>query len=247
MPVSRRTALRTIGAAGGLAAASGTVHAVGEYEDDERKTPKEKDVPDDVPTLGAAVRVAHFSPDAPAVDVLIDGEQVLAEFAYGEVSPYLEVAPGTYTVTITAAGDPGTVVFDDQVTFESAFYTVAAIGELGAETFRPEILVDAGSALVRLFHAAPDAPAVDVLADGEPIFQNVAFEESTDYLAVPAGSYTLAVTPAGDPETVVDSFEVDLDLATAYTANAIGYLEPPAEFTERAFEVAITVDGDLEA
>ncbi|WP_186336774.1 DUF4397 domain-containing protein [Natrarchaeobaculum sulfurireducens] len=249
MPVSRRTAMKAIGAAGGLTAASGTVLAVGEYEDDERKTKgnDEHAGPDEPAVPEAAIRVAHFSPDAPAVDVYVDDDQVLAEFAYAEVSPYLEIAPGTYRITITAAGDREAVVFDDDVEFESAFYTVAAIGELGADTFRPEVLVDAGSALVRLFHASPDAPVVDVLADGEPLFEDVAFEESTNYVAVPAGSYTLAVTPAGDPGTVVAEFPVNLELGTAYTANAIGYLEPPEGLDTRAFTVLPTVDGEFEA
>ncbi len=243
MPTRRRT-LQTIGtAAGGLAAASTTVYAAGEYKDDER-VPAPGDDPG-VPE--AAVRVAHFSPDAPAVDVLLDGEQILSALDYGEITPYLEVDPGTYQVTITAAGDPAAVVFDDAVEIDAAFYTIAAIGELGADTFRPELLTDAGSALVRLFHASPDAPAVDVLADGEPLFEAVAFEESTNYLAVPAGSYTLTVTPAGDPETVVFEVDVDLDLGTAYTANAIGYLEPPADLETRPLTVQFSVDGELEA
>ncbi len=40
MPVSRRSALKAVGAAGGLTAASGTVLAVGEHEDDERTKAK---------------------------------------------------------------------------------------------------------------------------------------------------------------------------------------------------------------
>ncbi|MWV38701.1 DUF4397 domain-containing protein [Natrialba sp. INN-245] len=254
MPVSRRSALKAVGAVGGLTAASGTVLAVGEHEDDERTKEKDGKYADDKPDEAdepvvpeAAVRVAHFAPDAPAVDVYIDGDRVLSAFAYADVSPYLEVAPGEYTVTITAAGDPQAVVFDGDVEFGSAFYTVAAIGELGADTFRPEILVDAGSALVRVAHFSPDAPAVDILVDGEVLLENLAFEESTNYLAVPAGSYELSITPAGNPETVVASFDADVDPQTAYTAYAIGYLEPPEEFEDRSFIVLPTVDGEFGA
>lgn len=251
MPVTRRTAIKAVGAASGLAAATGTVYAKGKHEDDERdekKKPDEKKEPKpdekkEPAPPEAAVRVAHFSPDAPNVDVYVDGEQVLADVAYGDVSPYLEVPPGTYTVTITAAGDPGTVAFEGDVTIESAFYTVAAIGELGATTFEPLVLVDAGSALVRLVHASPDAPAVDVYANDQLVFENAAFGESTAYVAVPAGAYTLDVRPAGDPETTVASFDVTLELATAYSAYAIGYLEPPADLAERAFDLQVTVDG----
>jgi len=236
-----------MGVAGGLTAASGTVLAVGEHEHDDRKKdepePDEEPKPDDVP--GAAVRVAHFSPDAPNVDVFVEGEQVLADVAYGDVSPYLAIEPGTYTVTITAAGDPETVAFEGEVTVDAAFYTIAAVGELGAETFEPLVLLDAGSALVRLVHASPDAPAVDVYADDDPLFENVEFTESTDYVPVPAGDYTLSVRPAGDPETTVASFDVTLDLGTAYSAYAIGYLEPPEDVVDRDFTVQPTIDGPL--
>jgi len=231
-----------MGIAGGVTAASGTVLAGGEYEHDERSSDADS-VDTSKEMSGAAVRVAHFSPDAPNVDVYVNSEQVLADVAYGDVSPYLELKPGTYTVTITAAGDPNTVAFEGDVTFGAAYYTVAAIGELGASTFEPVVLVDAGSALARLVHAAPDAPAVDVYADDELLFENVAFTDATDYVPVPAGSYTLSVRPAGDPETTVASFDVTLERGMAYTGYAIGYLEPPADTMDREFTVEVTVDG----
>ncbi|GAB3667093.1 DUF4397 domain-containing protein [Halopiger thermotolerans] len=251
MPVSRRTALKSLGVAGGLTAASGTVFATGEHESDERSKHKKSGKADgdepatDVPA--AAVRVAHFAPDAPNVDVYVDWTRVLEDVPYGEVSPYLEVEPGTYTVTITPAGDPETKAFEGEITVGSGFYTVAAIGELGAGTFRPEVLTDAGSALVRAFHASPDAPAVDVYADGEPLFTGLSFGESTNYLAVPAGSYALSIRPAGDPETVVAEFDATVEAGTAYTASAIGYLEPPADTADRGLEAEISVDGAMSA
>ena len=251
MPVSRRTTLKALGATGGLAALSSTVLATGEYEDDERE-PKPKDEYDEYEEAleripEAAVRVAHFSPDAPDVDVYLDGDLVLSDVTYEEVSPYLEIEPGTYTVTITAAGDPDTVAFEGDVWFGRAFYTVAAIGELGAETFRPIVLVDASAVLVRLVHASPDAPAVDIYVnDGQtPVIENVAFGEATDYVSLPAGTYTVDVRPAGDPETTVFSFDATLERGTVATAYAIGYLEPPADLEDREFDVQVAPDGPL--
>ncbi|ELY79530.1 DUF4397 domain-containing protein [Natrinema gari] len=231
-----------MGIAGGLTAASGPVLATGEHEHDERPTSDEKSTDDTIP--GAAVRIAHFSPDAPNVDVYVDDDRVLADIAYGDVSPYLEIEPGTYTVTITAAGDPETVAFEGEVTFGAAFYTVAAIGELEADTFQPAVLVDAGSVLVRLVHASPDAPAVDVYADDTLLFEDVSFTDATDYVPVPAGQYTLSVRPAGGMEAVA-SFDVTLERGTAYTGYAIGYLEPPTDVTDRELTVEVAVDGPM--
>jgi hypothetical protein len=244
-----------MGVAGAVSLTTGAVLARGEHDDDERAYDEEPTTDDDAVSdetdVSSAVRVAHFSPDAPNVDILVDGEQVLADVAYGDVSPYLELEPGTYTVTIAAADDPETVAFEGEVDVEEAFYTVAAIGELGEETFRPEILVDAepvpedaeaDSALVRVAHFSPDAPAVDIFAGDDPLVENVSFEDVSEYLAVPGGEYTLSIRPASEEEEVA-SFDVELESATAYTGYAIGYLEPPEDVTDRDFTVELTADG----
>ncbi|ELY90174.1 hypothetical protein C483_11718 [Natrialba hulunbeirensis JCM 10989] len=263
MTFSRRTTLKVIGVASGVGLSSGVALASGDdttdtdgkpSEDDEPTTddkPMDEDRPADEPT-DAAVRVAHFSPDAPAVDILVDGAEVLSDVPYGAISPYLDLDPGTYTVTITAAGDPDTVAFEGDVDVGDAYYTVAAIGELEAETFRPEVLTDAAplptdapaeSAFARVAHFSPDAPAVDIYADDDPLVEDVSFGDVSEYLAVPAGSYELSVRPAGDPETVVASFDVELAADVAYTGYAIGYLEPAADVDDRDFTVEIAVDG----
>lgn len=189
--------MAAIGALGAGATLTGSALAVGEHEDDERA---QDEGSDDVPDAVAAVRIAHFSPDAPAVDVYVDGERVLQSISYDEVSPYLEIEPGEAELTITAAGDSEAVVFEDSVYFGRAFYTVAAVGELEDDSFSPLILTDAGSSLVRLVHASPDAPAVDVVGnDGAmELFENVSFGTATNYVALPAGSYALDVLPAAD-------------------------------------------------
>lgn len=244
MDLSRRRTIQAIGAAGGLTATTGTVLASGEHADDERSGGDDHgggstaDQP-----MGAAVRIAHFSPDAPNVDVYVGGNRVLADVPYGAVSPYLELEPGTYPVEIMAAGDRETVAFEGDVEVGSAFYTVSAIGELGAGTFEPLVTVDADRAFVRLAHASPDAPAVDVYADGgdAPLFEDVAFGETTNYVGVAAGTYALDVRPAGGDDAVA-SFDVTLEGNASYTGYAIGYLEP-GDADDRAFTVQLTKDG----
>src|SRR6056297_612993 len=95
---------------------------------------------------GANVRVAHMSPDAPAVDVLINEETVVENLSFGNVTDYLTLAPGEKNVTITTADEESTVVFSDDITFDvGTNYTVAATGEVteGAETtFEPVVFED---------------------------------------------------------------------------------------------------------
>jgi len=56
---------------------------------------------------------------------------------------------------------------------------------------------NAGGARVRVLHASPDAPAVDVWVSGSKVFSEIEFEESTSFVEVPAGIYNVQVVPAG--------------------------------------------------
>src|SRR6056297_965784 len=69
------------------------------------------------------LRVVHASPDAPAVNVSGDNETVLSDVPFGAVSDYLSLQAGTYNVTIAAAEDPDTVVFEGEVTLDPASVT----------------------------------------------------------------------------------------------------------------------------
>ncbi|HET7847325.1 MAG TPA: DUF4397 domain-containing protein, partial [Acidimicrobiia bacterium] len=83
--------------------------------------------------------------------------------------------------------------------------------------------IDAGNTRVTARHLA-DFGAVDILANDAAAFSGVTNGEGGD-VDVPAGTYNIKVTPAGDPATV--AFEADLDLAegTNSIAYAIGSVE----------------------
>lgn len=63
----------------------------------------------------------------------------------------------------------------------------------------------AGKAWVRVLHGSPDAPAVDVKANGANILTNVPFGVISDYLPVDAGTYNIKVCAAGTDTCVIDA------------------------------------------
>jgi nicotinamide riboside kinase len=203
----------------------------------------------------ASLRIAHMSPDAPAVDVYLDNQTAVSGVEFSEITDYLTVPAGQHTVTITAADNRSAVVFNDTVSLEAAAYTVAATGEIGenaSQPFAPLILQDstsppANNASVRLAHVSPDAPPVDVTIEdtNTTLFDNVTYGNATEYLEVPAGEYTLEVraATASDNGTVVDSFDVDVENGTAYTAFAAGYVTPDDEDADAPLELIATPDG----
>ena len=176
----------------------------------------------------AAVVAVHASPDAPAVDVLADVRStpdnegiVLAQglgFAAACEIPAVP-APGEYTVSITAAGDPTTVALqfdldaqpaDDVTAIVSGYLTsTPAIQLLPLLNDRRSVFTETK---LRITHGSPGTGAVDLylVADGtdlndpatQPAFAAVPFGADTGILSIPAGTYDVYVTPAGDKGVV---------------------------------------------
>ncbi|TYL40251.1 hypothetical protein CV102_01325 [Natronococcus pandeyae] len=255
---TRRRTLTLIGATGaGLVAASFGA-ATDDHGGDEDDYDDHDDYADDEhneqPDELARVRAAHLSPDAPNVDVAVDGDAVLEDVPFRAVSDYLELPVGTANVAISATEDPDTVVFDEDLELAEGAFTIAALGELAGENqpFAPAVLEDDLSdpgedARVRLVHASPDAPAVDVtVEDGEMVlFEDVAFGDA-GAIEVPAGDYTLEVRPATECNDgdVVAEFDVSPGAGNVYTAFAVGYLEPDAAPADEPFDLEVVLDAE---
>ncbi|MFO7833054.1 MAG: DUF4397 domain-containing protein [Halohasta sp.] len=191
-------------------------------EDDQPAEEETEDEAEDEETEATGddlIRIAHMIPDFPAVDVYVDDgeEPVVGDLEYTDVTGYLELAAGDHQIRVTAAGAQSLVVFDEQVSVPAGNTTAVALGdpdsgdgEAGEDAgstdigFQLELYPDdneppaesINDARLRLIHASPDAPAVDVLVGQTPVFEDVAFSEA-EYFDLPAGDYEFNVLPAG--------------------------------------------------
>ena len=177
------------------------------------------------------VRVMHASPDAPAVDIFVDGQKAVTALAFPNNTGYVQLPAGPHNVKVFASPSDGsgTPVLQAGLTVAAGKdYTVLAVGLLSDSSLALLPLEDnngtpaAGSAHVRLIHASPDAPAVDVAVAGTStrVFSNVAFKGVGAYTPVPAGSYSLAVqTTSGQ---VVKTVSANLVARTVYSFVAVG-------------------------
>jgi Domain of unknown function (DUF4397) len=179
----------------------------------------------------AFVRVVHASPDAPNVDVWVDGETVLTDVPFTAVSDYLTLPAGTYNVQVTATGSTNAVIDADLTLAAGTSYTVAATGllaDITATVLTDDRVPADGQAKLRIFHASPSAPAeVDVaVTDGPILVEALAYPEATGYLTVDAATYPLEIRAAGDAAAVL-SLEATLEAGQNYTAIAMD--DPDAE------------------
>ncbi|MFD1641852.1 DUF4397 domain-containing protein [Halohasta litorea] len=252
---NRRAVVKTVGSVaviGGLAGCAGGQEENGDGNESDMND-SEGNTTDDGMDGGemASVRVAHLSPDAPNVDIYVDGEAVLEDVAFRDVSDYLELEPATYDVQITEAGDQEAVIYEDSLEVEAVDYTVAAVGEaeeenepLAVEVFEDDLSDPGENARIRGIHAAPDAPAVDIVGadSGDALFEGLGFGESATAEA-PPGEYTFDVVPAGEDDAEpVASFDASVEAGTIYSAFAVGYLEPDDAPVDEEFGVEIVED-----
>ena len=180
----------------------------------------------------AKVRVLHASPDAPAVDIYVNGAETLSDVPFGTISEYLEVPAGEYQVQVfPASEEPATegAVIDAMLTFEAGTMTTVAatnnVASIEAQVISDAPAPVADQAQVRVVHLSADAPAVDIAPDGaEPIVTNLAYPAATDYLTVPGGAYDLEVRPTGTMDVALQLDPVTLENGTSYSVFAIGSL-----------------------
>ncbi|WP_458189780.1 DUF4397 domain-containing protein [Haladaptatus sp. NG-WS-4] len=235
MTQTRRHVLRAIGASG-LTIFGGVSSA------QETATANSSEV--------ARLRIIHAVPGVPAINVFVDGECVLNGVAYKDVSDYLEFEPGGHTLQFAPAGEGREGAFlKEQLTLEAnTDYTYAAAAGTD-DTPGPFLFVDnnemplGNQVRLRAIHLSTDAPAVDIAADGDVLVEGLKVGDASDYVEVPAGSYTLEVRPAGEKKAVA-TFDVTLAGGTAVSAFAVGLLEATDE--AQAFDLVTTVDAEEE-
>lgn len=192
---------------------------------------------DDPARLG--LRVIHASPDAPRVNVRVNGTEVLGDVDYKEGSGFIPVDQGSYDIAvdaITPTGTPTVIDVQDTTLLGGRDYTVLAVGKVANGTLEPLVIenlkssVPTGQVRVEVVHASPDAPAVDVYvtAPAAPLgtaLGSFSFGGTLGPVEVPAGQYRIRVTPASSTTVVYDSGPVTLaaggDLLVAAVTSAV--------------------------
>lgn len=177
----------------------------------------------------AKIRVGHFSSDAPAIDIYLDGRKTFAQVRFPLMSAYTPVAPGAHTIDIRPAGAAATDAPLLSVKADLAAgkpYLVAALGsaaKLEGKVFTDDLTPPAkGKARLRVIHAATGGPAIDAVAGGSTkLFSNIAFGSAADYKDLDASKYELSVRAAGSSTQIVGKV-ISLQSGGVYSIVAVG-------------------------
>ena len=178
----------------------------------------------------ARIHLLHGIPDV-TVDVYAGGEAVFEDFSFGDTQDLSDLAGETLTdVEVRVAGTDDVAIDGGDVELPaSGNYTVVAHldgeGTPKLSVFNNDTAsIAAGQGRLTVRHAAA-APAVDVLANGQPAFTNVVngAEGKTD-LAV--GTISASVVPTGKTEPVVlGPSDLAIEDGTSLIVYAVGSLD----------------------
>ena len=171
------------------------------------------------------IRLAHLSPNTPAVDVYLysfgnpKAEIVLHHVSYGTVSPFEQVAAGDYTVAMRAAGASvhSKPVLSTAVDIAPGHaYTVAGMGPYSGvrlQVIPDRLRTPRGKALVRIIQASMQQGTVTVTAGKTTLASNLKFASVTSFIAVHPGTWSFHAK--GSSESVTAS--IDLAAGTIHT------------------------------
>ncbi|WP_116694547.1 DUF4397 domain-containing protein [Marixanthomonas spongiae] len=208
----------------------------------------------------ARVQVIHNSADALAaeVDVYIDADLTLDDFAFRTATPFVDLPAGT-EIELSVAPSNSTGVGDAVLTVpvtltENETYIVVADGIVSPTGYNPsppitlqvypmgrETATDGANTDVLVHHGSTDAPTVDVFETGAGaglIVDNISYSEYQGYLELPTADYVLEVRDETGT-TGVAAYEAPLSTlgldGAAITVLASGFLDPSQNSDGPAF------------
>ncbi|MBT8478281.1 MAG: DUF4397 domain-containing protein, partial [Gemmatimonadetes bacterium] len=200
----------------------------------------------------AIVRILHAGADAPTVDLDVgnDGSSEIMDLArFADTGAAGVDLPGGSPITIGVVAGGATVtsfttpalaagteyiiiatglLAQADIMAEDAF-KLLAVDEDGAIGFIPQNDPEAGTAMLRAVHASPDAPAVDVYAEGisVPLFSALGYGDASLYADIPAGTYNIQLRAHPSTEADPVAFEagpIVVEADQKITAVASGFL-----------------------
>jgi hypothetical protein len=186
-------------------------------------------------TTSALLRVINASPDATAIDIYLDkaATPVISNLAYSYgTDGYKIVTAGAHHITLTAAGDTTTVIYDDDVTVPAGTANTLLLQGLGSDKSRivrflqDDVSDTAGQSRIKVSNSIVGGSSLDVVSgDLKTTYATDIPYGSTAIFSVAPGTYDILLVPHGstDPKSaLITGTGIKLVADQIYTLLAIG-------------------------
>ncbi|MBK9125928.1 MAG: DUF4397 domain-containing protein [Chloroflexi bacterium] len=185
----------------------------------------------------AFVRIAHLSPDTPAVKAFVNGTAAISGLQFGSVTRWLDLAPGTYEFAVGTGSDPAAAqipAFSLDLAAGS-FTTLAAVGNgdtlTGIAIPEDYTRISTGQARATVVHAIEGAGPVNFSVGGGS-FEYINFPgaiasaDGWDASEIAPGA-GVTVTAFGSGATLLENADREIAANHNYLVAAIGSPDSP--------------------
>lgn len=192
----------------------------------------------------AHVRIVHASPKTGPVDIFVDGKKLLSGFSFGTVTDYATLTPGKHEIKIALAGkgEKAALITANANVKQHGYYTIAATGgkqgEFSVKGFKDDNTGNTKDARIRVYHLSPDLGTVNVTtSDNKKLVSDLHYEQASDYITVPAGSYTLNATATKTDKKL--PIKADVKDGKVYSVFVFGELkgQPPLAYKVKSVDM----------
>jgi uncharacterized protein YraI len=194
---------------------------------------------------------AHAVEGAGAVDVVLgDGRVVIPSLGYNQPFGTFDIEANTYSFGVVPAGgtlDNPILPAADFALNTNTSYIIVVYGTANQPSFltlSAPTRAEVAGGFVRIGHGIPEAPAVDIYVNDTLIAPALAFGQITDYLAIPIGTYSVAIRlPGADSDLLSGTLGVTRDSYTSAFALATGGTPTLDVFPDPAANISATVSA----
>ena len=164
------------------------------------------------------------------VSVQISQQPLFDNVKPATVTDYREISNNLADFTVRAAGNPEgvTIAEKERLLLDGNRYTVFLMAEnVSKSTLRvvkDNVIPDSGKARLRVMHAAPGAPALNISTLGatDLLFTDVGFSHEAGFKDLTPAVITLQLRARGDPKVLLSIPNLELKRGTATTVVITG-------------------------
>lgn len=188
------------------------------------------------------LRIAHFSHDAPTVDIYFNGTLAISGLNYLSASPWIPLAPATYSVAISpheaTLNDAVMPPFDVSAS-TGMWQTVAIVGSAANSTLKgvsiPEMYDELfpGTGGFTFFNALESAPTVNLMRDDILYYAEISYPVDNSSISSSSvrddtGVFHVQIVDANDPTNAfADASELQIPENGYSLLALVGTLDDP--------------------
>lgn len=199
-------------------------------------------IPD--PSFPAQLRVYHANFSAGNVDVYFDDDfssPVFSNIAFSELSNYLDLVNAATKLTMTAVGNPGAIVFENDIVVTiGAKRTITLVGDMATPFFnalndQPRPL--STGPVLRISNLAINEdfiniyllePGTEITATTNATFFGLPSQVDTNYFSQVAGMYELTITSVTETTAIAPPLMLDLAVGDVVDIAILDTADPEA-------------------